>query len=237
MSVDFLTKYAPKSHNDLLIPHKYKELVADIFNGRLTLADKGFILHGDYGVGKTETVNLLKKVTGWKSYTITSPASVTRKNLEDIREAYFGAHNTLQLDGCIANSIIQPARFIIECNEVSRISSDLLKDFTLLIDDFYDFAKECEDKKLIYLPALWLFTDNHYSQVSVAAPGVFSPGRISPLKWEVPRQDIIDYALKVLELEGLYTQSNIKIVNDIAKDNKLNIRGVLTSMKYKITRE
>ena len=90
MSVDFLTKYAPKSHNDLLIPHKYKKLVGIYLTVHLTLADKGFILHGDYGVGKTETVNLLKKVTGWKSYTITSPASVTRKNLEDIRRLTLG---------------------------------------------------------------------------------------------------------------------------------------------------
>lgn len=233
MSVDYLTKYAPKKHEDLLVPERYKEVIDDMFSGRLLLGDKGFVLYGDYGLGKSEVISLLKKETGWPSFTIPDRASANSSTISDIKKAFYGAQNSLGLYSKVFK--VNNPRFIIECNEADQASTSFLMGLINPIDEFYKFSKDCVERGEYTVPALWIFTDNFIDSITQKAPAVFRGGRIKPLNWDLlTAQHVKSYAKTLLEREGVDTPQNLNVLDDLSIMYGNGLRELLNAMRLNI---
>ena len=232
--IDFLTKYAPNTHTDLIVPTAYKSIVEMMFTGKLPLCSKGFVLYGQYGLGKSELITLLKRNTKWSHFTIPDKATANGSTIADIRTKFYAVQD--DYNGIYATDYkVEPPRFIIECNEISQATSAFLNSLTHPIDEFYNYSKEKAKAGTPHVPALWLFTDNFPAKLETSAEGVFSDSRIKLLDWgNITLQQTAEYAYCVLKQEGLDSVENRKVLKTITDEYGKSIRDILTQMGYNI---
>jgi DNA polymerase III delta prime subunit len=203
-------KYAPKTFDELLFPPipALRARLADLFDtGHFPYP--GLILEGVGGTGKSTLINLLSKQE-WVGTVITLNSSGQNKSDLDSLKNALGNH-----PGAFGKHLVLG-------NEIIESSSDYINGLRGLMDDYSN-------------DAFFAFTDNHYANLCVKFPQLFSNQRVRSINFNtIAKTDIKECCMRILKAEGKDNPTNEKILDICIKDYYPSIRAIIEDLEFQV---
>lgn len=210
-------KYKPTAWTHLMMPANpnARNVLKKLFQtGKC--ASAGILLYDSQsngGTGKTTCIEMLVEHLG-RSTIYLKPSGNKVGELEELRsnlEGRYGASNGL------FDKI--PEKTVVVCHEISKSPKNYIDGLRDIMDK-YD-----ED-------VLFLFTDNNFALLQEHHPQMFLQQRCISMDYDtVPKEEIRNYCMNILDAEGKRTYENEAIVDALISTHLSSIRGIIVGME------